>query len=97
MRLWAQLLLVSDSFALDDMGDGSPGKMAHDDVEVQAYGRDQRLPDGFTDEPGKCHARAVFWKSVTMAAEVLAALLPRHRFRREFDPATGFDELFVKA
>jgi hypothetical protein len=28
---------------------------------------------------------------------VLVALLPRHRFRREFDPATGFDELFVKA
>jgi predicted DNA-binding protein with PD1-like motif len=34
---------------------------------------------------------------VRTTAEVLVALLPRHRFRREFDPATGFDELFVKA
>jgi len=34
---------------------------------------------------------------VRTTAEVLVALLPRHRFRREFDPDTGFDELFVKA
>jgi hypothetical protein len=34
---------------------------------------------------------------VRTTAEVLVALLPRHRFHREFDPATGFDELFVKA
>jgi hypothetical protein len=26
---------------------------------------------------------------VRTTAEVLVALLPRHRFRREFDPATG--------
>ena len=33
---------------------------------------------------------------VRTTAEVLVALLPQHRFRRELDPATGFAELFVK-
>lgn len=32
---------------------------------------------------------------VRTTAEVLVALLPRHRFARALDPATGFLELFV--
>jgi predicted DNA-binding protein with PD1-like motif len=33
---------------------------------------------------------------VRTTAEVLVALLPDHRFSREMDPATGYQELFVK-
>jgi predicted DNA-binding protein with PD1-like motif len=33
---------------------------------------------------------------VRTTAEVLVALLPRHRFAREIDPETGFKELFVR-
>lgn len=33
---------------------------------------------------------------VRTTAEVLVALLPRHRFVRELDPATGYKELFVR-
>jgi predicted DNA-binding protein with PD1-like motif len=33
---------------------------------------------------------------VRTTAEVLVALLPRHRFVRELDPETGFKELFVR-
>jgi predicted DNA-binding protein with PD1-like motif len=33
---------------------------------------------------------------VRTTAEVLVALLPGHRFSRELDPATGYQELFVK-
>ena len=32
---------------------------------------------------------------VRTTAEVLVALLPQHRFSREHDPATGYQELFV--
>jgi predicted DNA-binding protein with PD1-like motif len=33
---------------------------------------------------------------VRTTAEVLVALLPGHRFSRETDPATGYQELFVR-
>jgi predicted DNA-binding protein with PD1-like motif len=33
---------------------------------------------------------------VRTTAEVLVALLPRHEFTREIDPATGFRELAVR-
>lgn len=33
---------------------------------------------------------------VRTTAEVLVALLPQHRFSREHDPATGYQELFVR-
>jgi len=33
---------------------------------------------------------------VRTTAEVLVALLPDHRFSREFDPATGFNELVIR-